>query len=92
VDVIGSPTLTGLIGALTIEECEDVPFLDLDPPATELGEGQYGGYSSSIVSKVLAPLGLVGFPSAAGLLKSNQGRNLGWLLSPSPLNELYPFT
>jgi tetratricopeptide (TPR) repeat protein len=29
VDVIGSPGLTKLIGALTIEQCDDIPLLDL---------------------------------------------------------------
>ncbi len=37
VDVIGSPGLTKLIGALTIEEC-DIPFLDLSSESLETGD------------------------------------------------------
>jgi tetratricopeptide (TPR) repeat protein len=34
VDVIGSPRLTGLIGAMTLESCDNIPDLDLSAPHT----------------------------------------------------------
>jgi tetratricopeptide (TPR) repeat protein len=37
VDVVGSPRLTTLIGALTIEECRDIPVLDLNHGANQFG-------------------------------------------------------
>jgi hypothetical protein len=38
VDVVGSPGLTRLIGALTIEECQDIPFLDLSVSCYNFGQ------------------------------------------------------
>lgn len=38
VDVVGSPGLTRLIGALTIEACQEIPFLDLNASHSDFGE------------------------------------------------------
>jgi tetratricopeptide (TPR) repeat protein len=38
VDVVGSPGLTRLIGALTIEECQEISFLDLNGSCSNSGQ------------------------------------------------------
>ena len=38
IDIIGSPSLTRLVGFLTIEECDDIPDLDLAGNSLETGD------------------------------------------------------
>jgi hypothetical protein len=41
VDIVGSPSLTGLIGAYTLDLCEDIPALDLLQTYSEASEDDY---------------------------------------------------
>jgi tetratricopeptide (TPR) repeat protein len=101
VDVIGSPDLTGLIGALTLELCEDIPDFNLSAPYSEEfgdeGELRESDDASGIIvstdahnTRQLFGTGLQSVsvkyaPISAYLSGRSQYR------MPGPLEELYPF-
>jgi len=101
VDIVGSPGLTGLIGALTIDLCEEIPSLDLSSESLEESQevckfiNPYKGCSSTITCKAQKQQSLpkptppsVLFSTAAFSTKfSKQSRRR----MPGPLDELYPF-
>ena len=105
VDVVGSPSLTRLIGALTIDACEDIPHLDLSAPDSEEIEAvsefmnpDEGGCTivyleAQAVNHHQPPLKtgshLVAFGIAA-LCTSSRKASPYWV--PGPLDELYPFS
>lgn len=100
VDVIGSPTLTGLIGALTIQEfedCEDISFLDPSSPATEDDEDSCDPMMLCNFQNSTANQGAdMPFFSVVGawksrLSRSTQTRRASRVLDSSPHNELSPF-
>jgi tetratricopeptide (TPR) repeat protein len=97
VDVLGSPGLTKLIGALTIEEC-DVPFLDLS--SDSLGTGDIEGsdlldlcsrggsaQGESIVSRMQS-----WSKSLSSSIDTSQTSEKLWISTNFPLHsELNPF-
>jgi hypothetical protein len=98
VDIVGSPRLTGLIGALTLELCEGIPELHLTAPSSEededacestkLHEGYSGVVSQHQRSQVKTASHTVSFSIAAlstYFAKQKQRR------LPRPLDELYSF-
>jgi hypothetical protein len=100
VDVVGSPGLTGLIGALTLDLCDEIPGLDLSATSSEESEDIYDlmnlgdAGNESLSKKVKKPKSpRSGRPSvsfsitALNTYFSNQSQRcmLG------PLDELYPF-
>ncbi|KAE8452714.1 hypothetical protein EG329_013973 [Mollisiaceae sp. DMI_Dod_QoI] len=100
VDIIGSPDLTGLIGALTIDLCEEIPSLDLSVESSE--ESQVAcelmnpcrGCSGPITRKAQKwPPRKATSPSvnsnvsAFSTYFSKPARNE----MPGPFGELYPF-
>lgn len=100
VDVINSPRLTGLIGALTLELCQPISGLDLSAPYSEDWEDLYGLMSqdedrdstiSKEVQKQQKPRRTaesVSFSIRALSIYFSKQRQTR-LASPS--NELYPF-
>jgi tetratricopeptide (TPR) repeat protein len=104
VDVVGSPRLTRLIGALTIDACEDIPSLDLSAPYSEESEDASDamdlddGGCSIICPQPKAqnhhrPPAKANShsvsPGIAALCASFLKPNQAWM--PGPLDELYPF-
>jgi hypothetical protein len=96
VDIVGSPGLTGLIGALTIDACEDILGLDLSA-ASEATNPDEDGYSI-VCPKAQAqnhphpPLKATSRSASftmAALCTSFPKQTQHWM--PGPLDELYPF-
>jgi tetratricopeptide (TPR) repeat protein len=101
VDVIGSPGLTGLIGALTLEVCEDIPDLNLsESDPEELEEDQYnlrtldescGVALSSKAQKPPRSFKPVSSSVSFGIaLMSRDFPRPRQQYMPGPLDELYP--
>jgi tetratricopeptide (TPR) repeat protein len=101
VDIVGSPDLTRLIGALTIDLCEEIPGLDLSTESSEESQdacklmNPYKGCSSTITYKAqgqLSPLKTtppsVPFSIAAFSIYSSKQ---SWHRMPGPLDEFYLF-
>jgi hypothetical protein len=104
VNVVGSPGLTGLIGALTIDTCEDIRSLDLSAPYSEESDATSDALNPdeggcSIVcpkaqaqnhhhSPFKATSHSVSFNIAA-LCTSFPKQSRRWM--PGPLDGLYPF-
>jgi tetratricopeptide (TPR) repeat protein len=101
VDVVRSPNLTGLVGALTIDLCEEIPNLDLSATSLEESEDTYDVvnldeiFNESLCRKGKKPESplsnhhLVSFSIASlhtYFLNQSQRR------MPGPLDELYPLT
>lgn len=102
VDVVGSPTLTRLIGALTIDACEDIPSLDLSVPYSEEREADNdamnideGGCSIVCVeaqdlNRQNTPVTSHSVSFGIAALSTSIGKpSPPWM--PGPLDELYPF-
>jgi tetratricopeptide (TPR) repeat protein len=100
VDIVGSPGLTGLIGALTIDTCEDITSLDLSAPYSEESEAardtinpDEGG--SSIICHIAQaqkhhhPLLKASSHSVSCSIATLCASFLKRM--PGPLDELYPF-
>jgi hypothetical protein len=88
VDVVGSPTLTGLIGVLTVDECENFSILDLS------GNGLEFQVNKTFESKILHTCSNTPQLTLADECfwsEMNQPRQARWSLPRSPLNELYSF-
>jgi tetratricopeptide (TPR) repeat protein len=96
VDIVGSPSLTGLIGALTIDACEDIPSLDLstndatnsdeDGCRIVCPEAQVQNHHHHPPLKVTSRSD--SFRMAAFCTSSSK-QTQRWM--PGPLDELYPF-
>ena len=96
VDIVGSPGLTGLIGALTMDTCGDIPSLDLSV-ASDATDPDEGG-CSIVCPKAQAqnhpnpPLKATSRSlsfSMAALCTCFPKQTQRWM--PGPLDELYPF-
>jgi len=88
VDVVGSPTLTGLIRALAVEECENISILDLSGAGFEF---QVNKSCKSIISCTSSNKPQVTPLDECFGSETNQAQQARWALPPSPLSELYPF-
>jgi hypothetical protein len=105
VDIVGSPGLTGLIGALTIDTCEDIASLDLSAPYSEESEAAKDAINpdegdSSIICPIAqaqnhhhpslqATSHSVSCSIATLCTVFPKQSQRGWM--PGPLDELYPF-
>jgi tetratricopeptide (TPR) repeat protein len=103
VNVVGSPGLTGLIGALTIDCCENIPDLDLPAPYLEEGEEicdlmdpDQNACSDKVSKKAwkqrhppkkTSPSSSFTISNLPTYILSMQRQSR----MPSPLDELYPF-
>lgn len=97
VDVIGSPHLTGLIGALTLDLCEEIPDFDLSAPYSGDLEGQFESRNAELDSESIvseednnlqnAPPSV---PVDTTALLTAFSRRSRYRI-PTPFDELYPF-
>ncbi|KAE9374920.1 hypothetical protein N431DRAFT_533883 [Stipitochalara longipes BDJ] len=101
VDVVGSPGLTGLIGALTLDCCESIPDLDLSEPCSEVTQAEWdfverGQESSTVIDQDpprenqppktdCGPISTSVSALSTGFLHQRQHYMLG------PLSEVDPF-
>lgn len=100
VDVVGSPGLTGLIGALTIDLCDEIPSLDLSATSSKESEDIYdlmnlGDAGNESLSKKVKK------PKSPGSYQPSVSFSIAALHTyfsyqsqrcmPGPLDELYPF-
>ncbi|PMD57804.1 uncharacterized protein K444DRAFT_24743 [Hyaloscypha bicolor E] len=101
VDIVGSPSLTGLIGAYTLDLCEDIPALDLLQTYSEASEDDYDlmdpyhACSAIVCGKVQnqQPPSTLGSNSVSfGIATlSTYFSNQSQLRMPGPLDEVSPF-
>jgi tetratricopeptide (TPR) repeat protein len=97
VDVIGSPDLTGLIGALTLDLCEEIPDFDLSAPYSDDLEGEFELRNAELdKGTIVSEEGdnLQNSPpfvpvDITALLTSFSRRSRYRI--PTPFDELYPF-
>jgi tetratricopeptide (TPR) repeat protein len=97
IDVIGSPGLTGLIGALTLDLCQDIPNFDLSAPSSGDLEGEFDSRNAELDSGTIVSEeddNLQNSPPSApvditALLTSFSRRSRYRI--PTPFDELYPF-
>jgi tetratricopeptide (TPR) repeat protein len=101
VDVVGSPRLTKLIGALTIDLCEDIPSLDLSAPYSDESDDDkdsmdLDGICSSMLYRKAhnqqSPAKTTSHSvSYRNTSLSSYFSNRTQRRMPGPLDELYPF-
>lgn len=101
IDVVGSPSLTGLMGALTIDLCQEIPSLDLSTISAEEGDDicdavnlddVYNGSLDQKGKKLESPLSNHDSVSFSIASLHTHFLNQSHRRIPGPLNELYPFT
>jgi tetratricopeptide (TPR) repeat protein len=97
VDVIGSPDLTGLIGALTLDLCEEIPDFDLSAPYSDDLEGEFESKNAELVGgTIVSEKGdnlqnsPPSFPIDITALVTSFSRRSRYRI-PTPFDELYPF-
>jgi hypothetical protein len=101
VDIIGSPSVTGLIGAYTLDLCKDIPALDLLQTYSEASEDDYDlmdpyhAYSAIVCGKDQnqQPPSTLGSNSVSFSIAtlSTYFSNQSQLRMPGPLDEISPF-
>jgi tetratricopeptide (TPR) repeat protein len=97
VDVIGSPDLTGLIGALTLDLCQEIPDFDLSAPYSGDLEAEFEPRNGELDSGTIVSEeddNLQNSPPSVpvditALLTSFSRRSRYRI--PTPFDELYPF-
>jgi tetratricopeptide (TPR) repeat protein len=97
VDVVGSPGLTGLIGALTLDLCEEISDFDLSAPYSDDLEGEFELRNAELDSGTIVSEegdNLQNSPPSVpvditDLLRSFSRRSRYRI--PTPFDELYPF-